>query len=391
MASLPGNWLAYAGELIACNTVSAPGTTADRSNRALIELLGGWLAQRGLDCHIQPLDDSADGKANLYARIGPDGGGGLILCGHADTVPAQAQEWHGDPWRLRVDENSATGLGIADMKGFFASALCALEALDLGALRRPLAILATADEESDMQGARRLERERLRDYACAVVGEPTGLRPVNAHKGVLMERIALAGKAAHSSRPADGRNAILAMNRVINGLQGWQGELRESFAGQARLASFDVAWPTINLGRIAGGDIANRVAPDCSLDIDFRLVPGQDLDAVRAEIRRRAMQAVDGLGVEISFDEIFKGIEPMHTDAEAPLLGALARLCQSEPGGVSFATEAPFLQATIPEVAVLGPGRIEAAHQPNESIGLDAVARFDGILRGLIDELCLKP
>ncbi len=382
-------WLDSLKALVAINSVSAPGTKYDHSNGEVTRLLSGWLEDLGFVCHIQALNgDAQPGKFNLYARIGPETDGGLVLCGHSDTVPASPDGWAGDPWQLRCGDDRVTGLGCADMKGFFASVIGVLERTDLSTLKRPLAVVATADEESSMSGAMALDGGFLAGFASAVIGEPTGLCPVRAHKGILMERIRLCGRAAHSSIPHHGRNAIAGMATVVAAFADWQEQLRRQYSGKKEYADFDVAWPTTNLGHIQGGDIANRVAPQCLLDIDFRLLPDATCVQIRAEIHRRVMAAVDGLDLGVEFESLFDGVEALSTPAESTLIRCLESHCGQRARGVSFATEAPFFSRYVDEVAVLGPGLIEAAHKGGEWLELEAARRFDGIIDAVIGDLC---
>lgn len=382
-------WLDSLEALVAANSVSAPGTKYDHSNGEVTRLLSDWLEDLGFACHIQAINgEEQPSKFNLYARIGPQADGGLVLCGHSDTVPASPDGWEGDPWQLRRCDDRVIGLGCADMKGFFASIINVLERIDLSALKRPIAVVATADEESSMSGAMALDNSFLAGYASAVIGEPTGLSPVRAHKGILMERIRLHGRAAHSSIPHRGRSAIAGMVTVAAALADWQEQLRQQYSGKKEYADFDVAWPTTNLGHIQGGDIANRVAPQCLLDIDFRPLPDSTCAQIRAEIHRRVMAAIDGLELEVEFESLFDGVEALSTPAESTLIRCLEKHCGQRARGVSFATEAPFFSRCVGEVAVLGPGLIEAAHKGGEWLELEAARRFDSIIDAVIGDLC---
>ena len=210
------------GQLIAQPSISSANPALDVSNRPVIDLLANCLQELGFSIEIQELPGN---KANLIATLG-SGPHGLVLAGHTDTVPCDAPLWASDPFALTDRDQRFYGLGTTDMKGFFAVAIEAIKDLDLQTLRQPLIILATADEESSMAGARALTQAKTLQARYAIVGEPTNLKPVRMHKGVMMESVRLQGQSGHSSNPALGRSALDAMHLVIAELmqlrQQWQ-------------------------------------------------------------------------------------------------------------------------------------------------------------------------
>src|SRR5688572_27939315 len=188
--------------LVALETLSSTDPELDRSNRPLVDLLAGWAEGLGFRVEVVPVD--ADGrKVNLVATFG-SGEGGLVLAGHTDTVPFDAERWRSDPFVATEREGRLHGLGTADMKSFLGLALTAASVHDAASLREPLILLATADEESTMAGARALARGGPLSARSAIVGEPTSLRPVRSHKGLFMEAIRVIGRSGHSSDPALG-------------------------------------------------------------------------------------------------------------------------------------------------------------------------------------------
>ena len=191
-------------ELIALPSVSCTQPALDLPNRPLIERLASWLDTLGFACEIQ---DIAPGKANLLASYG-SGPGGLVLAGHSDTVPFDPALWQSDPLALREADDRWYGLGVCDMKGFFPLIIEAVQPLLDRPFRQPLLILATCDEESSMSGARALAEAGRPLGRAAVIGEPTGLKPIRLHKGVMMERIDILGQSGHSSDPTLGRSAL---------------------------------------------------------------------------------------------------------------------------------------------------------------------------------------
>jgi acetylornithine deacetylase len=237
--------------LIAAPSVSCTQPHWDQSNLPVIELLAAWLGELGFTCEIQTV---APGKANLLATLG-SGPGGLVLAGHSDTVPFDAALWKTDPLALTEVGDRWYGLGSCDMKGFFPLVIEAVRELDGQVPCQPLIVLATCDEESSMSGARALAAAGRPLARAAVIGEPTGLKPIRLHKGVMMERIDILGQSGHSSDPALGRNALEAMHEGICELLA----LRREWQARFHNPLFNVAGPTLNLGCIHGGDNPNRI------------------------------------------------------------------------------------------------------------------------------------
>ncbi|NIR59706.1 MAG: acetylornithine deacetylase [Gammaproteobacteria bacterium] len=372
------------GELVALPSVSSVDPAGDRPNQAMIERLAGWLEGLGFAVEVLPLA-ARPGKANLVATLGA-GEAGLALAGHTDTVPYDVGRWRHDPFRLTESEGRLYGLGTADMKGFLALAVAAAAAYRPRDLRAPLTVLATADEESGMDGARALLEAGRPPGRHAVIGEPTGLRPVRMHKGVMMEAIRLQGRSGHSSDPRLGVNALEGMHRILSALIEWRQEL----AAEHRDPAFDVPEPTLNLGYIRGGDNPNRICGECELRIDLRLLPGMDIDALRAALRARAERAIAGSGLTLRTEALFPGIPPLATPADAPVVRAAETLTGQRAQAVAFGTEGPFLDALGTQTVVLGPGDIAQAHQPDEYLALDRIEPMLEILHGLIGAFCLE-
>src|SRR5690606_37299728 len=225
----------------------------------------------GFEIEVLPIPGQPH-KANLIATLGR-GAGGLVLAGHTDTVPCDPDRWASDPFSLTERDGRLYGLGATDMKGFFPVALEAARRFDQSKLQQPLIILATADEESSMDGARLLAELGRPKARYAVVGEPTGMKPVRMHKGIMMERVRVQGLAGHSSNPALGNNALEAMHLVIADLLAFRSELQNRY----RNPGFAVPVPTLNLGHIHGGDNPNRICGHCELQFDLRPLPGMQV------------------------------------------------------------------------------------------------------------------
>src|SRR5690606_770593 len=217
----------------------------------------------------------------------------FVFSGHTDTVPCDPDLWESDPYALTEKEGRLVGLGSADMKAFFAVALHALSRIDEARQRAPIHLVATADEESGMAGMRALAESRVIEASHCVIGEPTELRPVRAHKAVATERLIAVGRAGHASDPSLGVNAIDGMVRALEAIHAFRRELAERHHD----ASFSVPTPTLNVGAIAGGDSPNRICGRCRADLDMRLLPGMDFDEVRGELEARVLRALEAEGL----------------------------------------------------------------------------------------------
>lgn len=370
--------------LVGHNSISSVLPQYDQSNLAVIQSLAGWFETLGFATEILPVAGNP-GKANLLATRGT-GDGGLVLSGHTDTVPCNPERWISDPFTLTERDGRLYGLGTCDMKGFFSLVLEAVQAFHSSDFKQPLMILATADEESSMCGARDLARQGRLKGRYAVVGEPTSLRPIRMHKGIIMESVRLTGRAGHSSNPALGINSIDAMHDVIGELK----NLRQELAAQYSNAHFAVSVPTLNFGCIHGGDNPNRICGSCELAFDLRALPGMSNDDLRHEIRQRLSPIAARNNVIFELETHFPGIEPFETLASSPLVQAAERLTGHSSEAVAFATEAPFLQALGFETIVMGPGSIDQAHQVDEFLALSQIAPGVELIRSLIQQFCLE-
>ncbi len=374
-------------QLVALPSMSSVNPAFDTGNRPVVELLAAWLEGLGFAVEVVPLPQRPD-KANLIATLGR-GPGGLVLAGHTDTVPYDEGRWHHDPFRLHEEGRRLYGLGTSDMKAFLALAVEAVRGLRAEALRAPMIVLATADEESSMAGARELVCMGRPKARWAVIGEPTGLRPVRMHKGIMMETIRVHGRAGHSSDPALGASALEGMHRVIGALLSWRGELQ----ARHRNERFRVPVPTLNLGRIHGGDNPNRICGECVLDIDLRPLPGLDLDALREEMGERLQRAVAECGItglRLETAPLFPGLPAFETAADAKIVQAAEELTGCSAEAVAFGTEGPYLQQLGMDAVVLGPGDVAQAHQPDEYLALDRLSPTVQLLRELIRRFCLR-
>lgn len=371
-------------QLVALPSVSCAVPEWDMSNRAVIDYLANCFGDLGFNTQVMPLAQT--GKANLVATLGT-GSGGLVLAGHSDTVPYDADRWQSDPFILTEKDGKLYGLGATDMKGFFPVIIEAVKPYIGQVFKHPLVVLATADEESSMSGARALATTGIPGATprYAVIGEPTGLVPIRMHKGIMMEAVRVRGQSGHSSNPALGKNALEAMNQVMNELINLRGELQLKY----RNAGFAVQTPTLNLGCIHGGDGANRICGACELHFDLRLLPGMDNDELRAVIQQRLVPIAERSGTDIVLSSLFEGVDPFGENEQSELVKLCEQLTGNHSESVAFATEAPFMQQLGMQTVVMGPGSINQAHQPDEFIPLNQIEPAVKIVRGLIEKFCL--
>ncbi len=373
------------GTLVSTPSISCTSQAQDQSNLGVIDHLANWLEDLGGTVERMPLPDNP-AKANLIATFGPrEDGEGLALSGHTDTVPCDEGRWSRDPFTLAESEERLYGLGACDMKGFFPVALAALARFADTRFVRPLTFVATSDEESSMAGARYLAESGRPKALAAVIGEPTGLRPIHAHKGFMMLSIKLKGSSGHSSNPELGNNALDAMHAVMGELIAYRGELATAFRNPA----FEVPTPTLNLGCLHAGDNPNRICEGAELQIDLRLIPGMDHAEVRAEMDARLGDIAAERGIGIDIAPVFPPVSSYETPADGELVKTLERLSGRSSGSVAFGTEAPFFQALGMETVIFGPGSIDQAHQPDEYLETSNIRPAVDVLTGLIGRYCV--
>ena len=370
------------GQLVGTASVSSTDPGWDQGNRQVIDLLAGWLEPQGFRCEVMPI--TADGsKANLIATLG-SGPGGLVLAGHTDTVPFDEGRWQSDPLKLTERDNRLYGLGSTDMKGFFPLAMAAAARYTAAKLQQPLILLATADEESSMNGARALAAAGRPKARAAIIGEPTGLAPVRMHKGIMMESVKIVGRAGHSSNPELGNSAMDAMHEVMGDLMQFRQNLAERYANPF----FTVAYPTLNLGCIHGGDSPNRICGQSELHFDLRLTPSADREDIRGELAGRLARIAEQRALDVRLESLVQRIPAFEQDAESELVALAERLTGHSAAAVAFATEAPFLQGLGMETIVMGPGSIDRAHQPDEYLELEQIEPCVELLSRFIDHYC---
>ncbi len=381
MRQLP-NFSQSLSQLIACPSISSTQASWDQGNKEVIQLLATWFEQLGFNIEIQAVPDTSN-KFNLLAKLG-SGKGGLLLAGHSDTVPFDENRWQSNPHTVVNQDDKFFGLGTCDMKGFFAFILQVCKNLTAKQLKKPLYILATADEETTMAGARFFAKSQAIKPDVAVIGEPTNLVPVVMHKGHMSHRISVEGKSGHSSKPNLGINAIEIMYKVIGQLI----ELKEKFQLNYENQAFDVPAPTLNFGAISGGDNANRICGHCHLDIDLRSLPGMSDDELINWLSESLKPLAELYPGRISFKEMHPSSPSFEQKKPSTLIDIAQEISGHSCCAVNYATEAPYIQKLGCQTIVLGPGSIDQAHQPNEFLAHSEIDKTERLLTKLIQHYC---
>jgi len=372
--------------LIAFDTVSRD------SNLGLIEWVRDYLRGFGADTRLT--HDPSGKKANLFATLGDSNKPGLILSGHTDVVPVDGQNWDTNPFRAIERDGKLYARGSADMKGFIGIALAQAPtfaaALNDGRLDAPLHYALSYDEEVGCIGVRGLirdlEENHIRPAGC-VVGEPTSMQPIIAHKGTHRFRCAVRGREAHSSYVTHGVNAIEYAARLVVFIRQLAGRLAQI---ETRDYGFTVPYSTLSTGVIHGGIAANVVPKDCIFQFDMRTLPQASPEALYQEIRAyaqelaREMQAVDAAsGIDLEWLSQTAGLAAAESDA---IVQWAMRLSNSrEVGKVSYGTEAGLFQIMGVPSVICGPGDIAQAHGPNEFVTLEQLARCERFVQRIVD------
>lgn len=374
-------------KLISIPSVSSAQAQHDMSNRLVIDCLANWLNDIGFQIEIVPCtpSPSTKGKANLIARLG-EGDEGLVLAGHTDTVNYDPTGWDTDPFEAVEKDDRIYGLGAADMKSFLAIAIEAAREFTAADLKQPLTLVATADEESTMQGARTLAERGSRPGRYCLIGEPTDLTPIRQHKGVFMEAVTLHGQAGHASDPNLGNSALDGMYEAIKVLRRFRRVLGAKHVNH----DFVVPVPTLNFGHIHGGDGANQICAKCELHIDVRPLPGMKIQPLRDALRECVGKVAAARGLRCECRALFPGIPAFATPEDSAIVALAEQYTGKSAQAVSFGTEAPFFNAMGMETVILGPGSIDQAHQPNEWIALAAIQPTVEILKKMIHAVCVE-
>ena len=364
-------------------------TTSAKSNLALIDFAQDFLESHGARCRRVLNEDAS--KANLFASLGPEGPGGVVLSGHSDVVPVDGQPWDSDPFTVIERDGRLYGRGTCDMKSFLATALALVPEFQAQPLKHPLHIALSYDEEVGCTGVGGMIRDitaNLPRPEMVIVGEPTDMKIVNGHKGCYIFETRVHGEAAHSSQPHRGGNAILAAGRLIAYLADLAAIKRRDAPADS---PFDPPYTTLNVGQIEGGKAINIVAQDCRFVWEFRPIPGEDIDGIAESFETFARQEVlpglaefaPGAAIETTRLATVLALAPEDDGAAEALVRRLAGV--NATGVVSFGTEGGLFQEAGMSTVVFGPGSIDQAHKPNEFIALEQVAACEEFLLKLRD------
>ncbi|WP_369070694.1 acetylornithine deacetylase [Burkholderia gladioli] len=365
----------------------AMDTTSRVPNLGLIETVRDALAERGIASTLT--HDKREGWANLFATIPAHDGatdGGVVLSGHTDVVPVDGQDWDSDPFKPAIRHGRLYGRGTCDMKGFIGAALALVPEMQAARLAKPIHFALSYDEEIGCAGAplliADLKQRGLNPSGC-IVGEPTSMRPIIAHKGINTYRCCVRGHAAHSSLTPKGLNAIEYAARLICHIR----DIADEFRAKGPFDElYDVPFTTAQTSQIQGGNAINTVPAECRFSFEFRNLPTLDPDAIFAKIDAYARDTLlpkmrrehPDAAIEISKIASAPGLDADEQAAITQLVRALS--ADQSQRKVAYGTEAGlFANAGIPSV-VCGPGNIEQAHKPNEYVEL---AQLDGCERFL--------
>ncbi|WEX10516.1 acetylornithine deacetylase [Chelativorans sp. AA-79] len=375
---------------ILADLVAFPTVSAD-SNLALIAYAANLLSEAGARLSLH--HDESGTKANLFATLGPEGDGGVVLSGHTDVVPVDGQDWTGDPFTLREADGRLYGRGTCDMKGFIACCLAMAPVFAARPLARPLHFAFTYDEEVGCFGARALMDELAQAGvrpAAAIIGEPTMMRIIEGHKGCYEYTTEFRGLEGHGSDPDRGVNAVHYAVRYIARLL----ELAEKLKDRAPATNrFQPPWTTLQAGRIEGGAARNVIAGHCVVEWEMRPVQAGDADFVKGnmqayidEVLKPAMKEV-AAEAEIVTHVVgeVEGLEPVAESEARRIVSELTGLSEAEV--VSFGTEAGLFQQAGISAVICGPGSIEQAHKPDEFVATEQLAACLGILARLGEKL----
>jgi acetylornithine deacetylase len=366
-------------------------TTSRLSNLPLADFVSDYLDRPAV--RVEKMGSQDGAKANLIIRAGSEqeDGEGLTLSGHMDVVPADEPEWRSAPFTLTRAGETYVGRGAADMKGFLALAINRLARLDQARLRHPLALLLTYDEEVGTLGARHFAERRGEAPALprdVIIGEPTSLRVVRLHKGMIRLQLAFHGRAAHSGYPHLGRNAIEPAARAIGALAALRLEMEAERPAHGEHFP-EVPYAALNVGLVSGGSAVNVIPDRCTVQIGIRLLPEMKAEEMTERVRAAVAKALPGEPFELTS----LGESPaMMLDERAALHRELCGMVgQQGTESVAFATDAGWLQTVGLRCAVFGPGSIEVAHRPNEFLPIAEFERAGELLDDIIRRRCLAP
>lgn len=366
-------------------------TVSRDSNLELIGFIQRYLQEQGISSELIYNDEQS--KANLYAIIGPEDKPGVMLSGHTDVVPTEGQNWTTDPYTLRIQDDLLYGRGACDMKGFIASVLAAVSNIQTDQLKTPLHLAFSYDEEIGCIGVRRLldtlKPVKIKPRFC-IVGEPTMMQPVIAHKGKTALRAQCYGVEGHSSLAPQAVNAIYLAAELINAIR----SIQAGFINDGpHDKDYDVPYTTLHVGTITGGTALNIVPNLCSFDFEIRNLPADNPQSIVNRLKEAADEITAPYrdkhpGVKIDID-ITNEYPSLNTSTESDIVAFIRQLTGANTlGKIAFGTEGGlFTRELGVETIVFGPGSIEQAHKPDEYLSINQLERCDAFLSKLITAL----
>ena len=360
-------------------------TTSRESNLELIEAIKKYLQDLGIESTL--VFNEQRTKANLYARLGPEGDGGVMLSGHTDVVPVDGQDWTYPAFRLTEQGGKCYGRGSADMKGFIACVLAAVPQFQTVELRMPLYLAFSYDEEIGCLGVRSLIehiKASAEKPAMCIIGEPTNMQPVYGHKGKVAMRCNVKGHACHSAYAPEGVNAIEYAAKLINKLSDLAEPLKTELDNR-----FDPPYSTLQTGVIKGGTALNIVPESCSFDIEMRYLPETNANKTFDTLKNYAQQTLQPqmqsvhLQTNIEFDSL-AAYPPLLTDPQSEFAQWLAGWAgNKEYGTVAFGTEGGLFDEAGVATLVCGPGSMEQGHKPDEFVSIEQLNKCQDMLTNL--------
>ena len=367
-------------------------TTSRNSNLELIDFIGAILQSQNIPFELTRGSDAT--KANLFATLGESKAPGIVLSGHTDVVPVDGQSWDSDPFVTEVRGERMYGRGTCDMKGFIAICLTRIEEILDADLSIPIHFAFSYDEEVGCVGVNslleELKKKPVLPRAC-IIGEPTSMGVIRAHKGMLFKRCCVHGKSAHSSLVDQGVNAITVASRIISRIDDMQKKIQTDGPFDN---AFDPPYTTLHTGVIQGGTVNNIIPNRCEFEFEIRNLPEQDTLPIFQEIEsygeQHLLPAMQKVSKQTGIDwKAIADYPGMNTAPEEAIITEVSGILNfnDTPGKVSYGTEGGhFQKAGIPSV-VCGPGSIEQAHKPNEYIDLEQLKLGEKFVSALVQSL----
>ena len=364
-------------------------TVSRNSNLDLIHYVQDYLHTHGIPSTLVPNHDG--NKANLYATIGPQTKGGVILSGHTDVVPVDGQPWSTDPFTVTRKDNRLYGRGTCDMKSFIAIALAMVPTFRQKALKRPIHLALSYDEEVGCLGAPALIAEmvsQLPPVDAVIVGEPTSIQPVVAHKGIAALKTTVTGHEAHSSQVQRGVSAVMVAAKLVSFIQQMMDENRQNAEASC---AFIPPYTTLHVGTIHGGTAINIISRKCEFVWDIRCLPGDDWQHYLTRFNNYAETLLREMR-QVSQDanittEVFASAPPLQDKGGSAQALLTELLGTQDSTVVPFAAEAGQFQEAGYSVVLCGPGSIDQAHQPDEYIDISQVTACEAMFTRLSDRL----